>query len=67
VEDVVRLVRVANPADPYNVNHPRPMVANASTALAHTADDVVHPRSVRVRLQRASRLLEVSARTDLPA
>lgn len=43
VEDVVRLVRVANPADPYNVNHPGRMVANASTALAHTVDDVVHP------------------------
>ena len=34
VEDVVRFARLANPADPYNLNHPGRFVANASTALA---------------------------------
>ena len=34
VEDLVRFARLANPADPYNLNHPGRFVANASTALA---------------------------------
>jgi type VII secretion system ESX-1 substrate len=43
VEDVVRFARIANPTDPYNLNHPGRFVANASTALAGAVDDVVHP------------------------
>jgi type VII secretion system ESX-1 substrate len=43
VEDVVRLARIANPADPYNLNHSGRFVANASTALSGAMDDVVHP------------------------
>ena len=43
VEDLVRLARIANPADPYNVNHPGRFLTNASTALAGAADNVVHP------------------------
>ncbi len=46
VEDIVRLARVVNPVDPYNVNHPRRFLANASTALAGAVDDVVHPLRV---------------------
>ncbi len=43
VEDALRLARIANPADPYNLNHPGRFVANASTALAGAVADVVHP------------------------
>ena len=43
VEDLVRLARLVNPADPYNLNHPGRFLANASTALAGAVDDVVHP------------------------
>jgi len=43
VEDLLRFARLANPADPYNLNHPGRFVANASTALAGAVGDVVHP------------------------
>jgi hypothetical protein len=43
VEDILRFARLANPADPYNLNHPGRFVANASTALAGVVGDVVHP------------------------
>ncbi|MDT7551869.1 MAG: hypothetical protein QOI16_405 [Pseudonocardiales bacterium] len=43
VEGLVRLARVLNPADPFNLNHPARFVENASSALAGTVDTVAHP------------------------
>ena len=30
IEDIVRLARLVNPADPYNLNHPGRFLANAA-------------------------------------
>ncbi|HEY0813242.1 MAG TPA: hypothetical protein VGE11_08155 [Pseudonocardia sp.] len=43
VESLVQLARTANPADPYNLNHPGRFVEDVSTALSGAADRIAHP------------------------